>query len=248
VLENGVFSPQLRFLHKLEKGVRAIMAEKHPYVQGPGNLVPVILQFRKSFPNSVTADTLKKLGFAPKNESYVLNVIRFLGLIDQEGNKTEAASNAFKLHEDDQFAQQFSELVKVAYHDLFELHGDGSWTLDTSQLISFFRSSDDTSDLVGKLQARTFQILASFSGHGDVPTPKSTTPKKPLATPRNVMQKPEKDNVNVQASSKAQVIEPARETRPFGLTVRIEINLPADGDQETYDRIFKSIRENLLNE
>jgi hypothetical protein len=29
--------------------------------------------------------------------------------------------------------------------------------------------------------------------------------------------------------------------------VRIEINLPADGDQETYDRIFKSIRENLLN-
>ena len=30
------------------------------------------------------------------------------------------------------------------------------------------------------------------------------------------------------------------------LTVRIEINLPAAGDQDTYDRIFKSIRENLL--
>jgi hypothetical protein len=27
----------------------------------------------------------------------------------------------------------------------------------------------------------------------------------------------------------------------FGLTVRIEINLPATGDQETYDKIFKSI-------
>ena len=34
----------------------------------------------------------------------------------------------------------------------------------------------------------------------------------------------------------------------FGLTVRIEINLPASGDQETYDRIFKSIRDNLLND
>jgi hypothetical protein len=32
-----------------------------------------------------------------------------------------------------------------------------------------------------------------------------------------------------------------------GLTVRIEINLPAGGDKETYDTIFKSIRENLLN-
>jgi len=35
--------------------------------------------------------------------------------------------------------------------------------------------------------------------------------------------------------------------KDFGLTVRIEINLPADGDQETYDWIFKSIRENLLD-
>ena len=35
--------------------------------------------------------------------------------------------------------------------------------------------------------------------------------------------------------------------RDLGLTVRIEINLPATGDQETYDKIFKSIRENLLN-
>lgn len=32
----------------------------------------------------------------------------------------------------------------------------------------------------------------------------------------------------------------------LGLTVRIEINLPADGSKETYDNIFKSIKENLL--
>jgi hypothetical protein len=43
--------------------------------------------------------------------------------------------------------------------------------------------------------------------------------------------------------AKHDVLNPAN----VGLTVRIEINLPADGDQDTYDRIFKSIRENLLN-
>jgi hypothetical protein len=88
------------------------MAEKHPYVHGPGNLVPVIAQFRKSFPSSVSADTLRKLGFAPKNESYVLNVIRFLGLIDQEGNKTETGSNVFKLHDDAAFTEEFRRLSK----------------------------------------------------------------------------------------------------------------------------------------
>ncbi len=63
------------------------MADKHPYVSAPGNLVQVINHFRKSFPAKVNADTLKKLGFAPKNESYVLNVLRHLGLIDDDGNK-----------------------------------------------------------------------------------------------------------------------------------------------------------------
>jgi len=61
------------------------MAEKHPYVSASGNLIQVIKHFRSSFPATVTADTLKKLGFAPKNESYVLNVLRFLDVIDQEG-------------------------------------------------------------------------------------------------------------------------------------------------------------------
>ena len=36
-------------------------------------------------------------------------------------------------------------------------------------------------------------------------------------------------------------------TAPFGLTVRVEVNLPADADQETYDKIFQSIRKNLID-
>ena len=35
--------------------------------------------------------------------------------------------------------------------------------------------------------------------------------------------------------------------RDMGLTVRIEINLPPAADKETYDHIFKSIRENLID-
>ena len=45
------------------------MSDKHPYTPATGHVVQVITHFRKSFPVTVTADTLKKLGFAPKNES-----------------------------------------------------------------------------------------------------------------------------------------------------------------------------------
>ena len=55
------------------------------------------------------------------------------------------------------------------------------------------------------------------------------TPAAPAAaatvTPANASQKGEKPEM--------------------ALTVRIEINLPAEGTQETYDAIFKSIKANL---
>ncbi|MGF1640270.1 MAG: DUF5343 domain-containing protein [Rhodospirillales bacterium] len=223
------------------------MVDKHPYVQGPGALGQVITQFRKSFPAKVDASTLKKLGIAPNNESYVLNVLRFLGLIDRDGKKTSDATQTFNLHDDYQFSKAFAELVSKAYSELFKLHGDGAWDLDNAALISFFRTHDETTAVVGKLQASTFKRLATHGGHGDI-----LVAKAPSGT-----RKAKEQKKTVKSSPAPAPSPPAHDTSPaakvatvpgnVGLTVRIEINLPADGDQETYDRIFKSIRENLLN-
>ncbi len=223
------------------------MADKHPYVAAPGGLVQVITHFRKSFPARVTAETLQKLGFAPNNESYVLNVLRFLELIDSESKKTEVAAKVFNLHDDGAFSQEFATVVKKAYADLFELHGDDAWTLDADSLITFFRKTDETTAIVGKRQASTFQLLAGFSGHKDLPVSRGTpakaarpqTEKKVLKGRATPKAPPEPQNLSAPGK---------HEPRAMGLTVRIEVNLPADGDQETYDRIFRSIRENLLNE
>jgi hypothetical protein len=222
------------------------MADKHPYVQAPGNLAQVITHLRKSFPATMTAETLKKLGFAPNNESYVLNVLRFIGLIDDTGKKTDTAGKVFSQHNDTAFQKQFSDVVKSAYAGLFDLHGENSWTLGTESLVTYFRSTDHTTDLVGKHQARTFQVLAGFAGHQEIPEPKAapskgaakTTKKKP--TP-----KAEVTPVQQEVHTNRSQVPPGGPD--VGLTVRIEINLPADADQGTYDRIFKSIRENLLN-
>jgi Family of unknown function (DUF5343) len=222
------------------------MADKHPYVQGPGALVQVITQFRKSFPANVAATTLKKLGIAPNNESYVLNVVRFLGLIDQEGKKTTDATKAFNLHDDSQFSKAFAALVSKAYGELFELHGDGAWNLDNAALINFFRTHDGTTAVVGKLQASTFKSLAAYAGHGELPAAKTVSPKKQKQAGKAV---PKKSIAAVPtvAATTPKSGKGEHTSGVVGLTVRIEINLPADGDQETYDRIFKSIRENLLN-
>ncbi len=113
-------------------------------------------------------------------------------------------------------------------------------------LITFFRQTDHSTALVGKKQADTFHALAALSGHGEIPEPKASVPTVKVGKSKKI-------------DSAKQSIEKRKESpiagtgqsqggrNAFGLTVRIEINLPSEGNQETYDRIFKSIRENLLN-
>ena len=73
------------------------MAERHPYSPSPGHITAAITQLRSSFPTTVNADTLKQLGIAPKNESYVINVLRFIGAINKEGKQTERAETVLRL-------------------------------------------------------------------------------------------------------------------------------------------------------
>ena len=219
------------------------MAARHPYVTGASHLSQTIIQFRKTLPKTVNAETLKKLGIARNNESYVLNVLRFLEFIDQDGANTDLATKVFNLHKDEEFYKAFEAVVENQYHALFELHKDGTWTLDRNALVAFFRTADETTASVGKRQARTFELLRAFSGHGEIPesvgivSPKTTPPKKTNAKSGKTDPILDANSINKKSS----------EIRDFGLTVRIEINLPADGDQVTYDRIFRSIKENLLD-
>src|SRR5438552_3062090 len=111
----------------------------HPYISSSGPIIQTIGHLRRSFPVTVSADTLKKLGIAPKNESYLINILRFLSVINEEGKPTDRAAKTFNLHDDAEFQKAFGEIVKDAYVDLFALHGDLAWSLDTNALITFFR-------------------------------------------------------------------------------------------------------------
>lgn len=227
------------------------MSFKHPYTIGTSGLIQVIQQLRKSFPPTVTSETIKKLGIAPNNEGYLINTLKFIGVIDADGNKSKEASSVFSKHADDEFAKDFSELVSSAYADLFALHGEESWALEQSKLISFFRASNESSAVVGQRQASTFQALAALSGHAELPAGKSPTKKaankSQKAKPTDKAQVTKPAPASTVTKTEKATITGERKTRDLGLTVRIEINLPAVADQAIYDMIFKSIRENLID-
>lgn len=229
------------------------MANKYPYVASAGPIMKTVSLLRRSFPKEVTADTLRKLGVAPKNESYVINVLRFLGVIDDEGMKVDNRARALVNHDENAFKEAFGALVREAYEELFELHGEASWSLDRNSLTQFFRTTDHSSDVVGTRQAATFAALAAISGHAEVPAPKaaSQAPKRATALrpgrSNGKREATDRMSEDVPASGSAGSLLPPASSGTVGLTVRIEVNLPAAGDQETYDRIFRSIRENLID-
>ncbi|MDP1767952.1 MAG: DUF5343 domain-containing protein [Nitrospirota bacterium] len=219
----------------------------HPYIPSAGMIVQTFTQLRKMFPAKVDAETLKKLSIAPKNESMVINVLRFLGFISDESNKTPVASSVFSKHDDTEFSSALEKVVKDAYKELFKICGDEAWKADRGTLIGFFRTHDETSALTATRQAIAFETLASLSGHGEavqVKTQKSKTSVKSTESkmkPKTVTSEAKIDTTQSQLGHEH--VGPGN----LGLTVRIEINLPAQGDQETYDRIFQSIKKNLLN-
>lgn len=198
------------------------MASTHAYVITGGHIVKTFEQFRKSFPAKVDARALKKLALAPNNESIVITLLKFLDLIDEEHNRTDAAGQLFSQHDDKDFAKELKPIVKKAYSELFDLHGENAWNLDESSLIFFFRGHDQTSAITGKRQANTFTTLVALCGFGEVPkayAPKKKSTKSSTGASAN---KP------LKTSEKSLVVETPKVNPPrkgqlgnFGLTVRI---------------------------
>src|SRR5437867_11733502 len=100
------------------------MAVKFPYATTVHGLSTTLRQLRSAFPPTVNADTLKKWGIAPGNESSIVQTLRFLNLVDDEGAKNAEAAKAFVHHDDEKFAEAFGALVRKAYVDVFEHLGE----------------------------------------------------------------------------------------------------------------------------
>lgn len=221
----------------------------HPYISGPGNIAQAVALLRRNFPATVTSDTIKKFNLASNNESYVINALQFIGAIDSDGKRTEAGQKVFTLHGDSAFQTGFADLVRKAYHDLFDLRGDDAWTMSRAELIGYFRSADKTSEIIGTRQAAVFRVFATTAGFPD-PNGAAPTPKKVADRPAKSAKPPVKIRAAIDAAATRDdaKVDHRKSGRDMALTVRVEINLPAGGTKETYDNIFKSIRANLLDD
>ena len=98
---------------------------------------------------------------------------------------------------------------------------------------------------MGARQAATFSTLSALAGHGDSPVARTPTEKK-ARTARKTEDRAPHAPISEQALSTPATFR-GPEIGQLGLSVRVEVNLPTDANQETYDKIFQSIRKNLID-
>jgi hypothetical protein len=227
----------------------------YPYISGQGGVVQAFSQLRKGFPSKVDASYLQRFNIAPANESYLISILRFLGLIDEDGNRVEDKTEYF-FGNDDSFKSGLEGRLRMAYSQVFDEMGEQALDAPKEDLIHWFRASDKTSEVIGQRQASTFQTLAALAGHGDLPAGRSGAGKKAAtATPGSAIKKtaakkttPNKPTENPADDDRDRGgMGGGKNGQDVGLTVRIEVNLPPGGDAETYDAIFASIRKHLMS-
>lgn len=226
-----------------------------PYTSGQGALTQTFAQLRKGAPSKIDASYLQRFNIAPANESYVLSILRFLGIIDDEGTRPEGASD-YLFGNDEAFKSGLEGAVRSSYAPLFNEMND-ALQADRDTLIHWFRGADKTSSVVGQRQATTFLTLAALSGHGELPPIRtngqksSTSPGVPTAKPKTSSPKSTaKGKGGSRDSAMPQTATPGEAgllSREVGLSVRVEVNLPAGGDAATYDAIFASIKKHLMS-
>lgn len=227
----------------------------YPYTSSQAALVQTFDQLRKSVPAKIDADYLRRFDIAPANESYIIAVLRFLGIVDEEGNRIDRQSD-YLYSNTDGFRSGLESAIRSAYSQLFDEMGD-ALQVERDNLVHWFRTADKTSDLVGKRQTSTFRTLAALAGNGELPA-RATTTKKPSAASNGSAKKttPKKSATRQDVAPPGTTPnevgstggpEKARSSQEVGLTVRVEVNLPPGCDAETYDAIFASIKKHLIS-
>jgi hypothetical protein len=225
----------------------------YPYTSGQGAVAQTFAQLRKGFPPKVDAGYLQRFGIAPANESYIISILRFLDVIDEDGGPRDTNTDFF-FGGDDVFEPGLEKRLRDAYSQLFDEMGDDALKAEKDALTNWFRAADKTSALVGQRQASTFRTLVALAGHGAVPASRAagqannadTSARKPKAKARAASNA---------AVGKAHSAPPSKtlpdsseaDSLDVGLTVRIEVNLPSGGDASTYDAIFASIKKHLMS-
>lgn len=205
------------------------MALTTAYMASVKNLGPILEAIKDAgVPPRFTNEFLKSLGFTSSNDRSVLNVLKGVGFLDQQGVPTERYR---QFRDKTESRKVLAQAMREAYADLF-LANQNAQQMPPDKIRGFFASTTDKGDRVVEQMASTFRALAQHADFSQAPS----TREAPVVSP------PEPPKPEIPVTER----EAGRLPLAPEFHYNIQIHLPATRDITVYNAIFKSLRENLL--
>ena len=202
-----------------------------PYAMNNGNLKKFMEEIESApLPTKVDPSYLSSRGYTGANDKYVVSYLKQLGFLDDTATPTQR-------WKDHRHADQSRSLraagLREAYSGFFDIHPDAQNKTET-EFTHWARVADSSASpkTISRSWAsfRTMVPLCDFAASTQTPRSKAVESENP--TPK-VTAAP---NPAVQLGTTG------------GITINIELQLPATADASFFDDFFTSMRKNLIDQ
>jgi len=206
----------------------------YPAVHDPGSIEVLLKKVSSGdIPKIADSDYIESAGFKRQLDENLLELLLFLGFIDDNGVPTElwtAFANPAKA------SQLLGTSVMSGYHKLYS-EGD-VLGMDGQQLMAFFKRETESPDAIAAYMVLTFQVLCDLAVFEDVPPePAARAPKK-----RSPRPEPFQATAPSTATVKHKTLSTQSDTHaPVKLTLEIDLR----SDPELRLLLLKLLRRQL---
>lgn len=197
----------------------------------------------RGLPSPITSATLEELGIAVGNAYQVLQTLKFLDLIDEDGNLT-VPYEQLRQASTQEYPSVLADIIRKAYHHIFTIIDPA--TDDATQINDAFRKYDPP----GQRDRMTWLFLGLCRMAGIVPDDGKVRRRAPTKSRQQVArQKPQQPNKNLQPplpemeipediSDKDEMPPPPKEELP-------KEEPPLNDDEADYRLMFDLMRRKL---
>ena len=212
------------------------MGKELPYMASAGTLPKVLNKIiEASVPESFNADFLgTRLGFPGGNQRTFISWAKKCGMINPDGTPTQIYKN---FRNPDFRGAAMAKALKIGYDELYTRneYAHDLPDKDLKKLVSEITDKPHDNSTVGAI-VRSFKNARDFADFdAATPSPSEKSEKEP-----SKKENPKNLPVPIPTPNESKV--------KLGLNYTINLVLPKTDDPAIYDAIFKSLKENLLDE
>ena len=207
------------------------MAASLPYLSSPGTIDSLLKKIKEAAtpPRFTTDFVTTVLQFKGGTGASIPPLLKKIGLLNTDGTPTPLYD---RLRNDGSTGTALADAIRIGYKPLYKVNEYTHKLVDADLKGLIIQVTGLEKD--NRIVEYTFGTLKRLIKHADFSGQRAATPTPPEA-------KPLPQDLPITSETPAV-------SRSIGLSYTINLNLPATTNIEVFNAIFKSLRENLLND